>query len=86
MDGLRRLRLREYRILPKREAEAVRRKMLRRLFETLNKGAVEMSAGQMIEDIKLAVECKVPVSHYGRYGGVIHSPTEVLQALEKFIS
>jgi 2-oxoglutarate/2-oxoacid ferredoxin oxidoreductase subunit alpha len=47
--------------------------------------SVEMSAGQMIEDIKLAVECKVPVSHYGRYGGVIHSPTEVLQALEKFI-
>ncbi|HOB97329.1 MAG TPA: hypothetical protein PKM43_01130 [Verrucomicrobiota bacterium] len=39
---------REYRILPEREAEAVRRKMLRRLFQTLNKGAVEMSAGQQM--------------------------------------
>lgn len=47
--------------------------------------AVEMSAGQMVEDIKLAVECKIPVTHFGRYGGMIHSPTEVLQALEKFI-
>jgi len=40
---------REYRILPAREAEAVRRKMLRRLFQTLNKGALEMSEGQQIK-------------------------------------
>jgi len=39
---------REYRILPERESEAVRRKMLRRLFQTLNKGAVEMSAEQQM--------------------------------------
>ena len=39
---------REYRILPERQAEAVRRKMLRRLFQTLNKGAVEMSEGQQM--------------------------------------
>lgn len=39
---------REYRILPEREAEAVRRKMLRRLLQTLNKGAVEMSDGQQM--------------------------------------
>ncbi|NCA86751.1 MAG: 3-methyl-2-oxobutanoate dehydrogenase subunit VorB [Clostridia bacterium] len=47
--------------------------------------SVEMSAGQMIEDIKLAVECKVKVEHFGRYGGIIHSPEEVLQALENQI-
>lgn len=45
--------------------------------------SVEMSAGQMIEDIKLAVECKVRVEHFGRYGGMIHSPEEVLTALEQ---
>jgi 2-oxoglutarate/2-oxoacid ferredoxin oxidoreductase subunit alpha len=48
--------------------------------------SVEMSAGQMIEDIKLAVECKVRVEHFGRYGGMVHSPEEVLRAFEqKFI-
>lgn len=44
--------------------------------------AVEMSAGQMVEDVKLAVECKVPVKHFGRYGGMIHTPTEILEALK----
>ncbi len=47
--------------------------------------SVEMSAGQMIEDIKLAVECNVKVEHFGRYGGIIHSPEEVLEALEQKI-
>ena len=47
--------------------------------------SVEMSAGQMIEDIKLAVECKIPVQHYGRLGGIIHSPGEVIEALEQKI-
>lgn len=45
--------------------------------------SVEMSAGQMIEDIKLAVECKVPVEHFGRMGGIIPSPGEVVEALEQ---
>ncbi len=44
--------------------------------------SVEMNAGQMIEDVRLAVEGKVPVMHYGRYGGMVHSPNEVLEALE----
>jgi 2-oxoglutarate ferredoxin oxidoreductase subunit alpha len=49
--------------------------------------AVEMSAGQMVEDVKLAVNCSVPVEHFGRTGGVIHTPTEVLEALKsKFIN
>jgi len=44
---------------------------------------VEMSAGQMIEDVKLAVRCSIPVEHYGRMGGIIPSPAEVLTALEQ---
>jgi 2-oxoglutarate ferredoxin oxidoreductase subunit alpha len=39
--------------------------------------SVELSMGQMIEDVKLAVKCNVPVIHFGRTGGVIHTPTEV---------
>jgi len=44
---------------------------------------VEMSAGQMIEDVKLSVQCSIPVEHYGRMGGIIPSPAEVLTALEQ---
>ena len=46
--------------------------------------SVEMNAGQMIEDIRLAVECRIPVKHFGRYGGVIHAPEEVLEAIKQF--
>jgi 2-oxoglutarate ferredoxin oxidoreductase subunit alpha len=46
--------------------------------------SVEMNAGQMIEDVKLAVECKVPVKHFGRFGGVIPTPSEILEALKNF--
>ena len=44
---------------------------------------VELSAGQMIEDVKLAVECNVDVKHYGRFGGLVPTPEEVLDALKK---
>lgn len=47
--------------------------------------AVEMSLGQMVEDVKLAVECKIPVEHYGRTGGAIHTPIEVLEAFKNKI-
>jgi len=47
--------------------------------------AVEMSSGQMVYDVKLAVEGKVPVEHFGRYGGIIPTPEEVVEALEKQI-
>jgi len=48
--------------------------------------SVELSAGQMVEDVKLAVSGKVPVYHYGMLGGKIHSPEDVLGAVEeKFI-
>ena len=45
--------------------------------------AVEMSAGQMVEDVRLAVAGKVPVEHYGRMGGMVPSPEEIVTALEK---
>ncbi|MEZ5195290.1 MAG: 3-methyl-2-oxobutanoate dehydrogenase subunit VorB [Bacteroidales bacterium] len=45
--------------------------------------SIEMSAGQMVEDIKLAVEGKVRVEHFGRMGGIIPSPIEVAEALEQ---
>jgi len=47
--------------------------------------AVEMSAGQMVEDVRLAVGNQIKVEHYGRFGGMIPSPEEVLIALEKQI-
>ena len=47
--------------------------------------SVELNSGQMVEDVKLAVEGKIPVEHFGRMGGVIHSPEEVLEALEQKI-
>jgi 2-oxoglutarate ferredoxin oxidoreductase subunit alpha len=46
---------------------------------------VEMSAGQMVEDVRLAVCGRVPVEHYGRLGGMIPTPNEVVHALEEQI-
>ncbi len=46
---------------------------------------VEMNAGQMVEDVKLAVNGKTKVEHFGRFGGVIPSPEEILNALEQKI-
>jgi 2-oxoglutarate/2-oxoacid ferredoxin oxidoreductase subunit alpha len=46
---------------------------------------VEMNSGQMIEDVRLAVEGRIPVRFHGRMGGIIPSPDEVVQALEKMI-
>ena len=43
---------------------------------------VELNAGQMIEDVRLAVECKVPVEHFGRLGGIVPDPDEVVNALK----
>jgi 2-oxoglutarate ferredoxin oxidoreductase subunit alpha len=44
---------------------------------------VEMSAGQMVEDVRLAVEGKVKVEHYGRLGGIVPSPGEVIEAINQ---
>lgn len=45
--------------------------------------SVEMSMGQMIDDIRLATECRVPVSFFGRTGGVIPKPSEILDEIKK---
>jgi 2-oxoglutarate/2-oxoacid ferredoxin oxidoreductase subunit alpha len=45
--------------------------------------SVEMSAGQMVEDVMLAAGGKVPVKHFGRYGGIVPTPDEIVAALEK---
>jgi len=44
---------------------------------------VEMNAGQMLEDVRLAVEGQCPVEFYGRMGGVTPLPEEILQALQR---
>ena len=43
---------------------------------------VELNAGQMVEDVKLAVECKIPVNYFGRLGGIVPTPDEVLAELK----
>lgn len=43
---------------------------------------VEMSAGQMVQDVRLAVNGKVKVEHYGRMGGVVPTPEEIVEALK----
>ncbi|UCH61715.1 MAG: 3-methyl-2-oxobutanoate dehydrogenase subunit VorB [Fidelibacterota bacterium] len=43
---------------------------------------VEMNTGQMVQDVRLAVEGRVPVVFHGRTGGMIPSPEEVLEQLE----
>jgi 2-oxoglutarate ferredoxin oxidoreductase subunit alpha len=58
--------------------------------ETANRAAgfmvVEMNAGQMVEDVQLAVNGKCPVYFKGRMGGMIPTPEEIAVALEqKFI-
>jgi len=39
---------------------------------------VEMSTGQMIEDVKLSTDCKLPIRFYGRTGGMVPSPDEIV--------
>lgn len=42
----------------------------------------EINAGQMIEDVKLAVNGEEPVEHFGRLGGIVPEPEEIVQALK----
>lgn len=46
---------------------------------------VELNAGQMIEDVKLAAGCDVKVEHFGRLGGIVPTPDEILEAFHKQI-
>ena len=47
--------------------------------------SVEMSSGQMVEDVKLAVDGQIKVDHYGRMGGIIPTPEEIVTALKEKI-
>ena len=55
-----------------------------RLVERGVKGflVAELNAGQMVEDVRLAVNGAVQIEHYGRTGGVLFTPEEVLDALK----
>jgi 2-oxoglutarate ferredoxin oxidoreductase subunit alpha len=44
---------------------------------------VEMNAGQMVEDVRLAVNGKIPVEFLGRMGGIVPTPEEILQKIEE---
>ena len=50
--------------------------------------SLEMSAGQMVEDVLLATRNnpQVKVEHWGRFGGVVHVPEEVLEAFKKMFN
>lgn len=43
---------------------------------------VEINAGQMVQDVLLAVNGAVPVEHYGRLGGIVPEPNEIVEALK----
>ncbi|HAQ08797.1 MAG TPA: 3-methyl-2-oxobutanoate dehydrogenase subunit beta [Bacillus bacterium] len=45
--------------------------------------SVEMSAGQMVEDVRLAVNGRAPVSFYGRTGGVVPTQEEIYSHIMK---
>jgi 2-oxoglutarate ferredoxin oxidoreductase subunit alpha len=46
---------------------------------------IEMNMGQMVEDVRLAVNGKKPVGFFGKAGGIIPSPDEVYHEMEKII-
>jgi len=43
----------------------------------------ELNSGQMVEDVKIAVEGKVPVDFWGKVGGVVFTPAEIKEKLEE---
>ncbi|AZO95631.1 3-methyl-2-oxobutanoate dehydrogenase subunit VorB [Iocasia frigidifontis] len=51
--------------------------------QVVNFLTVEMSTGQMVEDVRLAVNGEKPVYFYGRTGGMVPSPEEILAEIEK---
>lgn len=62
-------------------------KELNRILPRIKKILVcEMNSGQMVNDVKIAISCQRPVSHYGRMGGVVPSPEELANAMEEWIN
>lgn len=48
--------------------------------------SLEINAGQMVDDIRLAVNGTCPVHHYGRMGGIVPTPEEIVSEIEKLIN
>lgn len=46
---------------------------------------VEINAGQMVEDVRLAVNGAEPVAHFGRLGGIVPEPIEIVDALKALL-
>jgi len=44
---------------------------------------VEMSLGQMVEDVKLTLNGRLPVEFYGRVGGMVPTTQDVLKEVKK---
>jgi len=44
---------------------------------------VELNAGQMLEDVRLAMKDEVPITFYGRMGGVVPLPEDILEEIKK---
>ncbi|MBP7857380.1 MAG: 3-methyl-2-oxobutanoate dehydrogenase subunit VorB [Prevotella sp.] len=42
----------------------------------------EINAGQMVQDVRLAINGTEPVEHFGRLGGIVPDPTEIVEALK----
>ncbi len=45
----------------------------------------EINAGQMIQDVRLAVNGALPVEHFGRLGGIVPEPEEIVAALKELL-
>ena len=61
---------------PKKELAALSEKVEKFL-------VVEMNMGQMVDDVKVATNCRKPVEFFGRTGGVIPTPAEILAKIEE---
>ena len=62
-------------------------KELNRILPNIKKILVcEMNAGQMVNDVKIAINCQRPVFHYGRMGGVVPSPEELANAMKNIVN
>lgn len=43
----------------------------------------EINAGQMVQDVRLAINGALPVEHFGRLGGIVPDPEEIVKALKE---
>ena len=45
----------------------------------------EINAGQMVQDVRLAINGTIPVEHFGRLGGIVPDPEEIVNSLKEKI-